>query len=942
MVRCLMEKTKPAQDSHSFKDTLNLPKTDFSIRAHAAENDPKTLVRWEEEDLYSKSMECHAGSKQFILHDGPPYANGNIHLGHAYNKILKDIVAKSHRMIGFHAPVIPGWDCHGLPIEQKVSQENPGLTGAELKKACRTYAQKWVDTQKEEFKKLGILMKWDKPYVTMDTEYEANTVRALADFVRKGFVERKNKTIPWCPSCATALASAEIEYQDRKDPSIYVLFPMDGSHQSRLFPDIVEPVNFLIWTTTPWTIPLNRAVMLKPNAEYQLLKINGVYVLVGATLSEKIGDLVEGEKELVASINSDKLQGSLAQHPMVEDLRVPILYDASVGLDEGTACVHSAPGCGPIDYEIGVKHGLEIYSPITADGKYSDAIKPVELEGISVADGQIWVIKRLAADGKLFAKKNIRHSYPHCWRCRGGLIFRATPQWFCNLEHKGVKAKAIAAVVNMKFYPDQGRNFLRATIENRWEWCLSRQRAWGVPIPALLSLDSKDVYMDATFMDKVAERVAKEGIEYWDNTSLQEMKQEGMLPIDFQVEKYRKETDILDVWFDSGISNYAVLKQRPDAFFPASLYLEGIDQHRGWFQSSLLSSIILHGEPQTQAIMTHGFTVDKHGHKMSKSRGNVVSPQEIIKQLGTDGLRLWVSSLGNEGDAIVSDALLKNIAQVYRKIRNTTRFLLQNLYDYDHAKDSVPLDELSPVDAYALFRLAEVNEQVITYYKQMNLTGIYHLLTDYCTTDLSSFYADIVKDRLYCEEPDGYKRRSTQTVLWYILDTLTRLIAPILSFTAESIADHYQVAGHPSVHLQKFVDHASWQSALGVNDVTAYKAQWKRLREIRSAVLKAIEKKREEGIVKHSLEAAVKLRADELDMSLLGDNPEEFLKEFFIVSRVELVKNGQSLELVGDSSDAVVPVVAQKAAGTKCPRCWHWDVVDHQAGLCCRCQGIVK
>lgn len=930
-----------------FKDTLNLPRTDFPIRADTKVNDPIMLERWTREALYAKAAVCHEGAKKFILHDGPPYANGHIHLGHAYNKILKDIITKAHRMMGHHVPVIPGWDCHGLPIEHKVSQENPELKGAELKKACRDYAMEWVNIQREEFKKLGVIMEWDNPYITMNPAYEESTLTAFALLVARGCIERKNKTIPWCPHCKTTLASAEIEYANRKDPSLYVLFELDAAVQKQLFSAVHEPISFVVWTTTPWTLPLNRAILLKTGAEYQLLKIKDRYVVVAAALADKLAALVESEKHVVATVRAEEFEGGRVRHPFIENLSVPIILDQSVGLDEGTAVVHCAPGCGPIDYEIGVKHKLEIYSPVDAAGNYTAEIKPQELAGMSVADGQIWVIKALAAAGKLFHKTSINHSYPHCWRCHGALIFRATPQWFCNLERSNIKEQALQEIEKINFIPAQGKSFLRSTVESRWEWCLSRQRSWGVPIPALINIHNNSVYnthdieKQAIFIANIAAKVAHEGIEYWDRVSLQDLINENFLPADFPIQDYRKETDILDVWFDSGISHWAVLTKRDE--FPADVYLEGIDQHRGWFQSSLLTSVIINGVAPMRTIMTHGFTVDAKGHKMSKSLGNVVAPQEIINRLGTDALRLWVASIGNDGDAVVSDTLLINVEQVFRKVRNTCRFLLQNLYDYDHERDAIALKDMKPFDCYAVLKLAELQEVLIEDYKQGRLTSVFHTISDYCAVEISALYGDIAKDCLYCDKKDGLKRRSTQTAFYIILDTLTRLIAPIMSFAAEQISDFYQKEKQNSIHLQIFADLEYIKKEFSAIDREDLEKQWKILHAIRSAVLKLIEVQREQGVVKHSLEAAVNLHYAQWDtLTVLGnsnESRESFLKDFFIVSQVELKNSSEGLQqtLVKDMFGSVV-----HAAGTKCPRCWQWDTQTDADGLCRRCQKAVK
>lgn len=929
-----------APENSPFRDTLNLPRTDFPLRADAKINDPLMLKRWQDESLYAKAMICHKGAEKFILHDGPPYANGNIHLGHAYNKILKDIVSKGRRMMGYHTPVVPGWDCHGLPIEHKVTQENPELKGVELKKACRAYATRWVDVQRQEFIALGVVMAWDQPYITMEPSYEAATLTAFGNFVEQGFVERKNKTVPWCFSCKTALASAEIEYQNRKDPSLYVLFEVAPEFKATLFPEISEPVYFLVWTTTPWTLALNRAVLLRPGSEYQVVKLKDKYVIVGAALADAIASMVQAEKELIKTVPAETFVGVQVIHPFIKELHVPIILDLSVGLGEGTAAVHCAPGCGPADYETGVKNNLEIYSPLTAQGTYSSEVYPQELAGMSITDGQIWAIKALAAAGTLFHKASINHSFPHCWRCHNGLMFRATPQWFCNLEHADLKERALQAIESIAFSPEQGKNFLRATVENRWEWCLSRQRSWGVPIPALVKLDNSGVYTSGLFIAAVAEHVAREGIEYWDRVSLRDLVNDGLLPADFPIDQYRKETDILDVWFDSGISHWAVLSARKELRFPADLYLEGIDQHRGWFQSSLLTSMMLHGKAPMRAIMTHGFTVDAKGHKMSKSLGNVIAPQQIIDRLGTDGLRLWVASIGNGGDAVVSDTLLTNVEQVLRKIRNTCRFLLQNIYDYDHTKNSVEFKNLKPLDRYALRQLYLLQEKVLESYKQGDLTAIFHMIGDYCAVEISAFYGDIAKDCLYCDAADGQKRRSTQTVFYIMLDTVTRLIAPIMSFTAEQVSDFYQKNKTESIHLQTFADLEFIKKEFAALDVHDFDKQYALLKELRSAILKLIEAQREQNHVKHSLEVGLQLYYDKWNaLTVLGKHQTEFLKEFCIVSHVVLKDSPEGLE---PTSVKGFFGRAEHAPGSKCPRCWQWDTVIDSNGLCRRCHVVLE
>lgn len=963
----------------SFKDTLNLPNTNFPIRPNHKEEEPLLLKRWENENLYKRSFEKNKGQEKFILHDGPPYANGHIHIGHAYNKILKDIVCKSQRMMGKHTPVTPGWDCHGLPIEFAVKKEHPELSGEALKKACREYAQKWIDVQKHEFKQLGVLMDWENPYLTMGFAYEAHTLNAFGILVEQGYIERKNKTVAWCPSCQTVLASAEIEYQDRKDPSLYVLFTLENNVCKELFPQLQgKPISLLVWTTTPWTLPLNRAVLLKPNTEYVVLETENNYIIVGKSRAHAIAQLLNIADNSVAQCNSQDLITLHAKvaHPFINGLYTPVLVDDSVLTDDGTACVHTAPGVGPIDYEVGIKNNLEIYSPISPDGKYTEDINISELVDMPVAHAHSWVIQKLIDANTLLLKTSIKHSYPHCWRCRGGLIFRATKQWFCDLSRNDLKEKACESISRITMLPAASHNRFEATIEGRLEWCLSRQRVWGMPIPALICDSCNYTYINKEFINDVAKKVAKEGIEYWDNVAIETLVKNSIMCPECNINCLKKETDILDVWFDSGVSHYAVLKQNPALQYPADMYLEGKDQHRGWFQSSLLTSMIIEQTPCTKTIVTHGFTVDEQGRKMSKSLGNVVAPQEMIDRLGTDGLRLWAASVDNSGDAVVSEVLLKNVQEVFRKIRNTCRFLLSNINDFDITKDAIVIEKMSSIDQYAMQELFELYEEVMHAYTDYNFTRVSHLFGSYCAVNLSSFYLDIVKDRLYVEKKDGLERRSAQTVCFHILDTLTKLMAPILSFTAEQVSDEYQKGKTDSIHLQQFpVVHNIWEQLAyrktfqepqaswhTFSPSTTYKKEeialrhnqedyWQLLKDMRSALLKAIELQREKQVVKHSLEARVTLYIDStveyatkindffIQLNEKGESVESFLKEFLIVSQCNIqnnVSNLQETELKGLFANV------EHAHGVKCPRCWQWDITSDPDHLCNRCIKIVR
>lgn len=957
------------QNVLTYKDTLNLPFTTFPIRAQSDIFDKQVLERWDTEKLHKLTYTHNQGKQRFILYDGPPYANGNIHLGHAYNKILKDIVTKSERMSGKHVPVVPLWDCHGLPIEIKVAEElknsEQPVSPMQLKQACRSYAEKWATIQKQEFKNLGVMMAWDKSCMTMDYIYEAQTLRAFGIMLSRGYINRKQKTVPWCMHCKTVLANAEIEYEERKDPSVYVQFPFEqeffnttfGSrvtNSGQLLSDVLlnNKVSLLIWTTTPWTLPLNRGVLIKPGAQYQLINIGGNYVIVGANLVEKISDTIKIPAEKIADFIAEDFIGKKVNHPFIENVQIPIIADPFVSTEDGTAFVHCAPGCGPDDYEVGVKNNLEIYSPITIDGRYTQDIEPQDLAGMLVTDGQWAVLKKLDIAGNLLHKTSLRHSYPHCWRCHNGLIFRATKQWFCDLSNHSLRDRALQALETMTMVPESGRNRLSASISGRLEWCLSRQRSWGIPIPAIGCNDCLNVYITTDIVKKVAQGFEKQGIEYWDSVSIDTLVSSGQCQ-SCGSKNLRKESDILDVWFDSGVSHFAMLSEGVDISYPADLYLEGKDQHRGWFQSSLLTSLALHDDPCMKEILTHGFTVDEKGRKMSKSIGNVVSPDDIIKKIGLDGLRLWVASNDYDSDPIVSESLFSNVSEVYRKIRNTCRGLLLNLYDFNPEVDLVPVQEMLLIDQYALFQLNDLNRAVIQSYKDRKTTAVFHDLADYCVKEISAFYLDIVKDRLYVEKADSLYRRSAQTVCYYILDTLTKLMAPILSVTAELVSDVYQKDKKSSIHLQDFFKVDTFIDQINVEykdiiNAVDFKNMWIALREIRTAVLKSLEELRSQGLVKHSLDAAVSLciLPEYKDYSLIirlfslleqrNQNLHLFLKEYFIVSQVHVAGDSHNLQQIVTG----LFLQTSKAVGGKCARCWQWEdfkTFDEEKQLCQRC-----
>lgn len=976
------------EQKNPFQETLNLPKTEFSLRANAQQKEPEMLQRWQAQDLSQKVTLKNQGESRFILHFGPPYANGHLHIGHALSYILKDITCKAKRMAGFNAPLVPGWDCHGLPIEIKVMAElkqdkdNTNPDRLTIKKHCRLFAQKWISVQAQEMKNFALHLDYEHAYHTMDPKYEADILRSLAVFVQKGHIERKLKTVPWCASCQTVLATAEIEYKDRKDPSIYVRFPLAKNLAQLIFPFLFEQkpnleLSLAVWTTTPWTLPLNRAVVLNPDAVYVVLQgtqENQAFI-VAKDLADKVCKELGIEKVELAECDAIVFNNKKVHHPFIQGLQVPVLLDDMVQVSEGTACLHSAPGCGPEDYLFGVKHSLEIFSPLSADGRYTKGIMPAELEGILIADGQKRVFQLLQDNGTLLHKASITHSYPHCWRCHNGLMFRATNQWFCDLSKNELIDRTLDEIEKTIFVPERGQARFRAFIANRTEWCISRQRQWGVPIPAIMCTSCNWSFLSADFMQAVADRVSQEGIEFWDRMSPALLINEGLLPHNFvctgcgnkDLNNFVLERDILDVWFESGVSSYAVLAQDAELGVPADVYFEGSDQHRGWFQSSFLCGMILYNHAPMKTIVTHGFVVDEHKRKMSKSLGNVVAPADVISKYSRDILRLWVAGADYEDDLVISDTLLNNITEMYRKIRNTCRFLIANLYDFDIRQDAIEVQDMLTIDQYALARLYEVNNTVKTAYDAFHFSTVVQTINAYCTNDLSAVYLDILKDRLYVEKADGRERRSAQTAMYHILDVVTRLMAPILSFLSEEVSDYYQKNKQDSIHLQDFVevldiwDHLVKRltpdlvalygiDAQMVTYAIQKKGQWNTLELLRGVVLKAIEGKREEGVIKHSYEARVTLFFDVVSkeyellqkffQELLHNDEDKvrFLKDWFVVSDVVFADAKTGLVA---TSVSWLWVGVEHAPGTKCPRCWRWDENGHSQGLCKRCESVM-
>ncbi|MGV7004302.1 isoleucine--tRNA ligase [Desulfovibrio sp. QI0442] len=931
-----------------YKKTLNLPQTAFPMKANLAQREPETLKKWDAINSYEAMVEASGSKGTYVLHDGPPYANGHIHMGTALNKILKDIIVKSRNMAGFASRYVPGWDCHGLPIEHKVEQElkekKKTLPAHVVRKLCRDYASKWIDVQRKEFRRLGVLGNWEDPYMSMRPAYEAATARELANFVETGGVMRSKKPIYWCCSCHTALAEAEVEYYDHTSPSIFVRFPLQDDGLKKVF-SAADPAHayVVIWTTTPWTLPDNMAVCLHPEFTYVLVEVDGAqYVLAEELLASCAEQFGWSEPKILGRASGEQLEGLKARHPFYDRVS-PIILGQHVTLEAGTGCVHTAPGHGREDYEVGLKYGLEIYSPMDDAGRFLPTVQ--FFAGLNVFEANPKVIEKLEEVGALLRQAKIKHSYPHCWRCKQPVIFRATTQWFISMEKNDLRGRALKAIdEQVRWIPAWGRERIHNMIEFRPDWCISRQRQWGVPIMALLCEDCGEAWNDPNWMRDICDRFAKHptGCDYWYEAELSEIVPEGLACPHCGGNHWKRETDILDVWFDSGTSFAAVLEQRPELAYPADLYLEGSDQHRGWFHSSLLVSEGTRQRAPYKAVLTHGYVVDGEGRKMSKSIGNVIAPQELIEKFGAEIVRLWVSSVEYREDIRISDEILGRLVDAYRRIRNTCRFILGNLEGLGK-DDLLPLNELMPLDRFAIDAAARVHDRVQQAYMDFDFHKVYHTLHNYCVTDLSSMYLDVLKDRLYASGPASAERRSAQTALWHILGLLLRDMAPVLSFTAEEIFAHLPEGlrgAEPTVFALQPIDSAPLLLDEGTRD------DWNVLTAVRGAVTKAIEPMRRDGVIGHSLDTRVTLFvADELRQRLEGLNTD--LRAFCIVSQIAL----QPLESAPqgaycDEEIAGLAIGVEKAHGEKCERCWIYSTelgtdAEHPT-LCPRCTAVIK
>jgi isoleucyl-tRNA synthetase len=917
-----------------YRATLNLPQTDFPMKANLAKREPELLKMWEEKGIYRQLSLLAKGRPKYILHDGPPYANGHIHIGTALNKILKDFIVKSKYMAGFDSHYVPGWDCHGLPVEHEV-EKNLGakkgkLSIVEIRKRCREYATQFIDIQREEFKRLGVFGEWENPYLTMNFEYQATIVKEFGKFLLDGSVYKGKKPVHWCPTCKTALAEAEVKYEDHRSPSIYVKFKMI-SDIGELFPSLKgKPVYVIIWTTTPWTIPANLAIALHPDFTYVAADVGGeVYILAEGLLETAMQKFGIKTYQVLEKFSGSKLEGLKCRHPFID--RDSILILASyVTLDAGTGCVHTAPGHGQEDYESGVQYGLDIYSPVDDDGRFTQDVP--FFAGQFVFDANGAVNQKLKEVGALLREEMYEHSYPHCWRTNDPIIFRATEQWFISMEKNGLRKNALRSINEVTWIPPWGKDRIYGMIENRPDWCVSRQRAWGIPITVFYCSDCNELLVTQQTVDHVVRLFEEKGADVWFAEDANRLLPQGIQCGRCGGKKFNKETDILDVWFDSGVSYAAVLEKRAELEFPASLYLEGSDQHRGWFHSSLLTSVGTRDRAPYVSVLTHGFVVDGEGKKMSKSSGNVILPDEVISKLGADVLRLWVSAEDYKDDIKISNEILKRLADAYFRIRNTYRFLLGNLYDFDPEKDGIPYQELYEIDRWALHQLQKLISRVREAYDCFEFHTVYHSVQNFCAVEMSALYFDILKDRLYTFPARSPGRRSAQTALYEILKTLASLMAPILSFTTEEVWKHLPGGGERgSIHMKLFPE-----AQKEYLDETLHE-RWEKIWEIRTVVTKALEDARKEKKIGLSLDAQVHLYLPEKGYQFLQPFEKE-LKSIFIVSSVTLH--------LGKKDEKEMKVEILRAEGQKCERCWNCDVSvgqhpEHRA-ICQRCVEAIK
>ncbi len=922
-----------AQD---FKNTMNLPATKFPMRAGLPKSEPETLKTWETDRVYETLMEKNEGKPLFVLHDGPPYANGDIHLGTALNKVLKDIIIRYKNMSGFKAPYVPGWDTHGLPTELK-ARAKAGITNStsisdtELRTICRDFVDKYLNDQRNSFKRLGAIGDWDHPYVTLQHEFEARQIEVFSDMACKGYIYKGLKPVYWCPDCKTALAEAEIEYAEDPCHSIYVKFKVTddkGLLTEKGIP--ADKTSFVIWTTTTWTLPANVAICVGPDFDYNVIKSGDeYYIMADALYEEAMQAAGKTEYEVTATFKGSEFEYMKVQHPFLDRQPVLIVGD-HVTLESGTGCVHTAPGHGIEDYDVCRNYPeIPIVVPVDADGILTE--EAGRFAGLSTEDANKPIALYLEETGSLFALKKIIHQYPHCWRCKKPVLFRATDQWFCSVED--FKEKTLEAIKGVEWIPAWGEVRISNMVRERKDWCISRQRKWGVPIPIFFCKNCGEPHIDKDAMQAVADLFRAEGSDAWFEKDAAEILPEGTKCKKCGGTEFDKEKDIMDVWFDSGSTHASVLRERKELRFPADLYLEGADQYRGWFQSSLLTSVATTGESPYKTVLTHGWVVDGQGRKMSKSLGNGILPSEVVEQYGADILRLWVASSDYHADIRISKDILKQLSESYRKIRNTARYILSNLYDFDPDKDMVALDELLPIDKWAVYKLKELDKKVRAGYDAYEFHNVYHAIHNFCVIDMSNFYLDVLKDRLYTEAADCKERRAAQTAIYIILDAMTRMITPILAYTSDEI---WKFMPHAS-NVNK--EHAVYNEMPDVPEVGAdaeFIARWDKIHELRDIVKKSIEEAVSNKLIKSSLECSITLACTGEEYDFIKSVEDE-LKTAFIVSGVKLVND----ESVND-----LAVTVEKAEGEKCERCWGYSTTvgadAEYPCVCARCAGVLR
>lgn len=920
-----------------YKDTLNLPNTTFPMKANLAQREPVMLSEWQQNGIYEKIRAIRKGRERFILHDGPPYANGHLHCGHALNKILKDFIVKSKSLSGFDAPFVPGWDCHGLPIElnveKKVGKAGAKINETQFRAKCREYATSQIDIQKNEFQRLGVFGDWQNPYATMDYAYEANILRALGQIIQNGHLHQGFKPVHWCVDCGSSLAEAEVDYEDKASASIDVAFYAQDSQAflNKIAANLTQkPVIVPIWTTTPWTLPANEAVCFNPELDYALVDAVDRYFLMAASLVESVMARYQIQTyTVINTANGLVFENLLLKHPFYERL-VPVVLGEHVTVDSGTGCVHTAPAHGPEDYRVGLAYNLPLINPVLANGCFAPDV-PL-FAGLSVMKVNPTVLDTLREHLVLLHEETLNHSYPHCWRHKSPVIFRATPQWFISMDNSGLREQLLEQINTVNWIPDWGKARIRSMIETRPDWCISRQRAWGTPMPLFIHKETRELHPNTvSLIEDVAKRVEKAGIDAWFDLDAAELLGDDAV-------FYEKIKDTLDVWFDSGVSHFCVLKQNENLHFPADIYFEGSDQHRGWFNSSLTTSVAMNGTPPYKTVLTHGYTVDADGRKLSKSKGNYIALDKVISQHGADILRLWVASTDYRNEVSISEEILKRTADAYRRIRNTARFLLANLFDFVPDKDMVCADNLVELDRWAIQRSQELQKEILIAYEHYNFHAIYQKIHNFCAVDLGSFYLDIIKDRQYTTRVNSRARRSCQTAMYHIVQALTRWLAPLISFTAEEIWQAIPGASSDSVFLGEWYD--QWPI---INDVVM--KDWSLIQAIRDEVNKALEAARQEGLIGSGLASDVILYVNETAESVLQKVGDE-LRFILITSsaKIEPLCNCPADVMIDETLGVVVRVTASTAA--KCARCWHrcddvGENLEHPL-LCLRCVGNVS